>query len=527
MIINVFKHICSRKRLDYIVNSAVSMEVTFILSRFFSSVLFSVSAKLLGKLLGLFSTFVTARILAPEDFGLIAIISIALYFFDILSHAASEQYIVRKRTISFIDYNTAWSLNLCLKCGVSLLVILLSPLISSFFDNSDLTFAFAISALVLPLQALKSPGLLLARRQLRFEFLFWHSFGERLFAVPVLIALALWLESFWAFILTDLLSGLFGTLLSYILLRRFPKFSLTSAKTQWAFSKWMLAKSVVGYLRSQIDTIFVAKHFSPFQLGQYHMARELAMMPAHYALSPAIEPLLTVFKNTKRNIHDLLDKVSFSIYVTMVVALPIGAILVIFSQPVVHLLLGEQWQLASSLLPVLSLLFLYWSISQIVELAFVALGKVKLLFLYDVMSLTLITVTLLTCLFVDATLLSFAVSRVVSGTVAMMLFLFVLYRGNTRLLKPLLGPILMAATALVVAFVPSYMLTRSIPFIETLTLSNVLIVVFSIAFSVITYFLMIIVGARFIRFKYCSTCELFLREKMSQFAGKRFSQQKD
>ena len=128
MIINVFKHICSRKRLDYIVNSAVSMEVTFILSRFFSSVLFSVSAKLLGKLLGLFSTFVTARILAPEDFGLIAIISIALYFFDILSHAASEQYIVRKRTISFIDYNTAWSLNLCLKCGVSLLVILLSPL---------------------------------------------------------------------------------------------------------------------------------------------------------------------------------------------------------------------------------------------------------------------------------------------------------------------------------------------------------------------------------------------------------------
>ena len=208
-------------------------------------------------------------------------------------------------------------------------------------------------------------------------------------------------------------------------------------------------------------------------------------------------------------------------------ALPIGAILVIFSQPVVHLLLGEQWQLASSLLPVLSLLFLYWSISQIVELAFVALGKVKLLFLYDVMSLTLITVTLLTCLFVDATLLSFAVSRVVSGTVAMMLFLFVLYRGNTRLLKPLLGPIFMAATALVVAFVPSYMLTRSIPFIETLTLSNVLIVVFSIAFSVITYFLMIIVGARFIRFKYCSTCELFLREKMSQFAGKRFSQQKD
>lgn len=51
---------------------------------------FSVSAKLFGKTLGLISTVIVARILTPEDFGLIAIVSMALYLFDILSHAAGE-----------------------------------------------------------------------------------------------------------------------------------------------------------------------------------------------------------------------------------------------------------------------------------------------------------------------------------------------------------------------------------------------------------------------------------------------------
>ena len=64
-------------------------------SRVINSAFFSVAAKLLGKSLGLISTIIIARILAPEDFGLIAVVSMALYFFDILSHAAGEQYIVQ------------------------------------------------------------------------------------------------------------------------------------------------------------------------------------------------------------------------------------------------------------------------------------------------------------------------------------------------------------------------------------------------------------------------------------------------
>jgi lipopolysaccharide exporter len=60
-----------------------------------------------------------------------------------------------------------------------------------------------------------------------------------------------------------------------------------------------MGKSIVGYLRSQIDTVFVAKFFNAGQLGNYHMARDVAMLPGHYLLGPAIESLLADFKDYK------------------------------------------------------------------------------------------------------------------------------------------------------------------------------------------------------------------------------------
>lgn len=156
-----------------------------------NSAFFSVAAKLLGKTLGLISIFIVARILAPEDFGFIAIVSMTLYLFDILSHAASEQYITQKNVVSRSDLHTAWSLNLLLKVVIALGIVVTAPLIARLFDAVHLTDAISVSAIILPLQALKSHKIMLLKRQLRFKPLFWLSLLERLFALPVLITLAL------------------------------------------------------------------------------------------------------------------------------------------------------------------------------------------------------------------------------------------------------------------------------------------------------------------------------------------------
>ena len=404
-------------------------------SKVVNSAMFAASAKLISKLLGVVSTMVLARILAPEEFGYIAIVSIALYFFDILSHAASEQYIIQKTTVSRRELHTAWTANLILKLAIALVIVLLAPWIAIFFERPELTNAFRLSALVLPIQALKSPIYILLKRQLNFAPLFWSSLAERLLAVPLVITLAFALESFWAFILTDIAAKLLAVVISYFIARKLPRFTLSGVAVQWTFSKWMMAKSVVGYMRSQIDTIVVSKAFSGGVLGNYHMARELAMMPAHFLLGPAIEPLLSAFKNDKDDKNALMNNVAFSLIVAMIISIPLCVFIWNYAETIVFILLGENWGIAATVLPILSLLFFYWTLMQIIETAFIANGNVRLIFVSDVVSLLLITVALTVGVTHSFPLEGLAWLRVLIGFSVTLLLIVFFFKTNLRYVR--------------------------------------------------------------------------------------------
>lgn len=406
--------------------------------RVINSAFFSVAAKLFGKTLGLFSTFVVARILAPEDFGFIAIVSMTLYLFDILSHAASEQYIIQKSTVTHLDVHTAWTLNLLLKVAIALGIVVSAPFIAGFFDAVHLTNAIRVSAVILPLQALKNHKLMLLKRQLRFKSLFWQSLLERLFALPIVISLAVIIGNYWAFVVTDVLVALFGLVLSFILFKGKPHFTLKQIKHQWSFSQWMLGKHLLGYTRSQIDTFVVAKWFNVSLLGGYHMARDLAMMPAHYLLNPAIEPLLAVFKNDRDDKANMLNNVAFSLLVVFAISVPLLIALSFYAKPIVYMLLGENWRVAAELLPALSVLFFYWCIVQVLDAALIAMGKVQFLFLFDFLSLATVASVLMWAVVHEHSLLQLAWARSITGLVLSLILLVGLFSGHLRLLIPVL-----------------------------------------------------------------------------------------
>jgi O-antigen/teichoic acid export membrane protein len=396
--------------------------------------MFAASAKIISKMLGLFSTMILARLLAPEQFGFIAIVSIALYFFDILSHTASEQYIIQKSSVTKQELGTAWTANLLLKTIICVLIILSAPWVALFFERSSLTNAIRLSAIILPLQALKSPIYILLKRQLKFAPLFWSSLAERFLAVPVLIGLAITLQSYWAFIITDIIAAVFAVGISYFIAKKRPSFSMTGFATQWTFSKWMLAKSIVGYARSQIDTVVVSKAFSASILGNYHMSRELAMMPAHFILGPAIDPLLSAFKNDKNNKAELLNNVAFTLIVVLIISIPLCAYFWAFSPQIVLLMLGEDWQDAGGLLSILSLLFLYWSMLHVVETALIAQSQVRLIFIFDICSLCFIAGSLIAGVSLSLSVYEIAGLRVITGLVASILLLLKLFQGYTKYL---------------------------------------------------------------------------------------------
>ncbi|WP_339722071.1 oligosaccharide flippase family protein [uncultured Paraglaciecola sp.] len=360
-----------------------------------ASAAFSSGAKFLSRLIGLISTLILARILTPTDFAMIAIIAIVLHLFDILSHTGSEQYIVQKSEVLADDLNTAWTLDIVLKSLMCLLLIVLAPFIADFFEQAHLRLAMQVASITLIINALKNPGLLLLKRDLDYKRVFYLSLVQKIASFITVIGIALTWQSYWAFVIADLVGAAVFTLGAYKIQPFRPAFSLLKVSEQWLFSKWLLGKSIIGYLRSQIDTVLVAKFFSATQLGNYHMARDVAMLPGYNIIGPAIEPLLADFKDHKQDPIKLGGRISKVLCIVSFIVVPITTYMAFYPALIIDVLLGSQWVIAGEILGVMSLLFFYYCFLLVIESALTAVGKVKAIFMFDTASLLLIVVTLL------------------------------------------------------------------------------------------------------------------------------------
>ena len=101
----------------------------------FSSLLL-VGNSVANKLVGLISTLILARVLLPEDFGIVAIASLMVGFIEIMANTGSGQYLLRVDNLDEEKVDTAWTINLILKSLLSLIMLISAYWIVDFFRYS-------------------------------------------------------------------------------------------------------------------------------------------------------------------------------------------------------------------------------------------------------------------------------------------------------------------------------------------------------------------------------------------------------
>lgn len=398
-----------------------------------------IGIKFFQRFVGLISILFLARLLTPDDFAIVALTAIVVHFFDMLSNAGSEQYIIQKGHVDTDDLNTAWTIDITMKSILWLILISGSSQIASFFEQPELEMALYASSVILIINAAKNPGLFLKKQNLEYGQIFFLSVIQRLSTFIIVISIAYIERSYWALIIGDIISSLIFTIGSYKIDNHKARLCFSQWQKQWSFSFWLLLKGIIGYTRSQIDTLIVSKFYPSALLGQYYMARDLAMMPSHNLLSPAIEPLLAAFKHSREDKKSLEYQVRFSIFIVALASIPMSMFMWFFPQPIIDTLLGTQWKEATGLLSALSLLLLYFSFILVLEQCLLSLKKVKALFWYDVFSLILITAGMLMLTMVSHSLESLAYARGILGIITMMaLFIYIRRILNIKILRILL-----------------------------------------------------------------------------------------
>lgn len=386
-----------------------------------SSSLLLVSVKMIQRSLGLISTLILARLLVPEDFGIVAIAAIFLQFATVLSNSGIQQYIPQKDEVDDDDVNTAWSIDLLMKFTLWMLLVLGAPLIGRFYDNTEVVSVIQVVSMVIFLQALQNPGLHLLRRNLTYGSIFWLFAWQKLASFTFVITIAFMTHSYWAIIVGDIVSALVGVVGSYLLHPYRPKFTLKKKLEQWAFTKWMFARGVLGFFRAQLDNLMVSKLFSIGELGTYNVIRGISVLPATDIIVPSVEPLLASFSRIKHDLSALDHQLRTSLLMVFILIMPVCTVLAAYSDEIVFVLLGEKWKTQGPLLANFTVLLFTFSLGSILGNLYIAMGKVKLIFFYNLLSLAFIFSMLLILSSND--LAEFALLRGVLGLISTTMWL--------------------------------------------------------------------------------------------------------
>jgi len=344
--------------------------------------------------LGIISTLILARLLTPEHFGIVALVTIALNFFDVLVQTGNQQYIIQKEQVDEQDLNTAWSLDVAIKSTMALLIIVCSPAIATYFETPELTLALSVCALALPIRALKTPGMMLLARNINYRPVFKLTLWQKGLAFVTVITIALVEPSHWAIIIGNLVSAFILAAGSYRVHSYRPSWTFIRARRQWNFSQWLLMRGVVGFTRSQIDNLFVSKLFGTSQLGGYNLVREVALLPALSAILPMSEPLLAAIAQGKHDTAILAYRTRLSLALMITALVPLTTFIMLYPELIITVLLGKKWEAFAPLLQPFGLFFFTFCLFELISDAVIAQGKVKMLFWFDVISTVAIIVML-------------------------------------------------------------------------------------------------------------------------------------
>jgi PST family polysaccharide transporter len=328
------------------------------------------------RLLDLVAIVVLARLLTPEDFGLVAIAASVVTIIEGLSEFDVAKALIRSREEHRALFDTAWTLSVLRGTLAALLMTLIALLLP------DRAIAWVVLSLAPgPLvKGLANPRFVTFERQLVFSRLAWLTLGSRVVSFAVTLALALLYRSYWALVAGMLVGTVASTVLSFVLRPYRPRFSLSRMREIFAFSGWMSLMTMVTTLSMETDKIIVGRILGLGDAGLYFMTQRVGVLPTRELISPLQRILFPSFSEIADDRPRLRRVVVESLNVLSSLSLPAGCGFALVAGDVVPLALGEQWL---SIVPLLAMLVPFLGLRATVSMTVpcvMALGETRRLF---------------------------------------------------------------------------------------------------------------------------------------------------
>lgn len=302
-----------------------------------------VASRLMMRLFGLLNTIIIARLLAPEDFGLIAVGMTAVQLLQGVSDIGVSQAVVKFQDAGRDEIDTLFTLSALRGALIAAVMVAAAPLAGSFYGDPRMTLVFCGLAAYPLLFGLVNPRFFEFERSIDFSKEFVWEVAAKLIGVAVTISVAFAFRSYWAIVLGVVAGAMTQLILSYVMKPYAPRVSFAAVRRIWGFSGWLTGVSFIVALGNKLDSFVLARSAGAAETGTYWVGTQLAELPTSelaWPIARAVYPGLSAMQGDVERMRAAFLR---GVEAVAAIALPAALGFAFVSIDLIHVLLGEKW----------------------------------------------------------------------------------------------------------------------------------------------------------------------------------------
>ena len=237
---------------------------------------------------------ILARILARDQFGLMAIVMVAATMFEAFTEVGVKQSVIQNKRGAERDYlNVAWWFQVVRGLALFVIAFLAAPWISSFYGKPELLRLLQVAFLAILFRGLVSPRAYVLEKKYRFDKVMLLVQGSGVFGAIVAIVLGLIIQSVWALVIGFVAEYAIMCVLSYVFVPIKPTFKINREDLAelFRFARAMLGLPILTIIALQTDVLVLGKVVAEDDLGMYYLAVALVQLPI-FLFSRMVNPVL-------------------------------------------------------------------------------------------------------------------------------------------------------------------------------------------------------------------------------------------
>ena len=298
-----------------------------------------------AQLVGFIVSIVLARILMPEEYGTVALITVFTTLFQVFVDSGLGNALIQKKDADDIDFSTVFYTNIVFCIVLYIIIFFISPLIAYFYNRPELIALTRVLGITILISGIKNVQQAYVSKNLMFKKFFFATLTGTVGAAIIGIAMALNGFGVWAIVVQQIFNLMLDTIILWVTVKWRPKraFSFERLKGLFSFGWKLLVSAIIDTVYNNIRQLLIGKMYSSEDLAFYNRGKQFPTFivnNVNNSIDSVLLPAMSKEQEDKERVRTMTRK---SIKTSVFIMAPLMMGLAFCANNVVKIILTNKW----------------------------------------------------------------------------------------------------------------------------------------------------------------------------------------